>query len=153
LGLPEGERTAYSEETDRRTALSKTIRVALLGTALATVAGVASPAAQGTDPLAFTVHPSKREAEDADAEARRRQELLSRRLDESEFELRAICRQCSRIIDRTVSPIPFTPLETLNNQAMARPRRPPAGSRLGDGVSETSPSLASDLNLRAKEPP
>jgi hypothetical protein len=69
----------------------------------------AAAAEEAREPLSFTVRPSRAENEDA----RARQERLSRRLDESEFALRSICRSCSPYLDRGTSPLPFQPVETL----------------------------------------
>lgn len=87
--------------------------------AAAFLALAAAAAAEDAAPLTFTVRPSG--AEDPGAAARRRQELLSRRLEDSAWSLRAICRQCSREIDRNLAPAPFHPLETLSGAP--RPRR------------------------------
>lgn len=90
-----------------------------LGVAAAVFLLAAAAVAAGeADPLTFTVRPSG--VEDAGAAARRRQELLSWRLDESVWSLRAICRQCSREIDRNLSPAPFRPLETLDGSPRRR---------------------------------
>jgi hypothetical protein len=67
-------------------------------------------AGEAREPLSFTVRPSRGENPD---DARTRQERLSRRLDDSEFALRSICRNCSPYLDRGASPVPFQPLETL----------------------------------------
>lgn len=83
-----------------------------LAVAAALVVSLAVAPAAAAEPLTFTVRPSG--IEDPGAAARIRQERLSRRLEESEWALRAICRRCSREIDRNVSSAPFAPLATLN---------------------------------------
>jgi hypothetical protein len=65
---------------------------------------------EAREPLSFTVRPSRVEAAD---DARARQERLSRRLEDSEFALRSICRNCSPYLDRSASPVPFQPVEAL----------------------------------------
>lgn len=89
-----------------------------LGVAAAVILLAAAAAAEDAQPLTFTVRPSG--VEDAGAAARRRQELLSRRLEDAAWSLRAICRQCSREIDRNLSPAPFRPLETLDGSPRRR---------------------------------
>ena len=76
------------------------------------VASSAPAVAQEAAAPSFTVRPSG--FEDDGSDARRRHERLSRRLDESEFTLRSICRNCSRMIAQGLSPLPFRPVETLD---------------------------------------
>ncbi|MDF3060761.1 MAG: hypothetical protein K0S06_870 [Microvirga sp.] len=88
--------------------MSSSGKTALMLAALLPCAGAIAEEAR--EPLSFTVRPSGVEHPD---DVRARQERLSRRLDESEFALRSICRNCSPYLDRGASPVPFQPLETL----------------------------------------
>ena len=106
----------------RRGVLDATRRIALLLAAVAVLAPARGASAQEGTPV-ITVRPSG--VLDEGGEARRRQEQLLRRLEQSEYQFRSICRVCGSP-ERFEVAAPFEPYRALSGPAPARPRAPTA---------------------------
>jgi hypothetical protein len=89
--------------------LDATRRISLLAAAAAALAAAVGALAQEGPPV-ITVRPSG--VLDEGTEARRRQEQLLRRLEQSEYQFRSICRVCGSP-ERFEVATPFEPYRTL----------------------------------------